>query len=117
MIGGWRDAYRTTGSGKTVVVNGQRMAYHEGKPVDASDVTPDGRAFKNIDEYKALLLEEKDRFARALATKLMTYATGGVVEASDLGEINAIVERAEARGSGFRALIHEIVQSELFKKK
>jgi hypothetical protein len=117
VIGGWRDSYRTTGSGKTVMVNGTRMSYHEGKPVDAGDVTPDGKRFKNIDEYKVLLLDEKDKFARGLTTKLATYATGGVIEATDLREINVIVERAQAKGSGFRALIHELVQSELFQTK
>jgi hypothetical protein len=117
VIGGWRESYRTTGSGKTVMVNGTRMSYHEGRPVDAGDVTPDGKRFKNIDEYKVLLLDEKDKFARSLATKLATYATGGLIEATDLREINAIVERTQAKGSGFRTLIHELVQSELFQTK
>lgn len=117
VIGGWREFYRTTGSGKTVMVNGQRMAYHEGKPVDAGDVTPDGRRFKNIDEYKALLLEDQDKFVRGLATKLATYATGGAVEAADLRVIKGIAQRTKDKGNGFRTLIHELVQSELFQAK
>jgi hypothetical protein len=117
VIGGWREFYRTTGTGKPVMVNGTRTSYLEGKPVDAGDVTPDGRRFKHIDEYKVLLLDEKEKFARGLTTKLATYGTGGLIEATDLREINAIVERAQAKGSGFRALIHELVQSELFQTK
>lgn len=117
VIGGWREAYRTAGNGKTVMVNGQRMAYHEGKPVDAGDVTPDGRRFSNIDEYKVLLLDDKDQFTRSLATKLATYATGGLLEAADLRVIKDIAERAKAKGYGFRTLIHELVQSELFQTK
>ncbi|WP_395749858.1 DUF1592 domain-containing protein [Prosthecobacter sp.] len=117
VIGGWREFYRTTGNGKPVMMEGRRMPYLEGKAVDAGDVTPDGKRFKNIDEYKALLIEEKDKFARGLATKLAIYATGGLLEATDLREINAIVERTQAKGSGFRRLIHELVQSVLFQTK
>ena len=117
VIGGWREHYRTTGSGKTVMVNGVRMAYHEGKPVDAGDITPDGRRFSGIDDYKQILLGEKDRFARALATKLATYATGGLIEPSDLRHVSEIVEKAQPHGLGLRTLIHELVQSELFRRK
>ena len=77
MIGGWRDNYRVTGSGKVVMVDGRRMAYHEGKKVDPSDVLPDGQKFANIDEFKQLLLKDKDQLARSLAVKLLIYGTGG----------------------------------------
>ena len=38
---------------------------------------PDGQTFANIDEFKQLLLKDKDQLARALTEKLLTYATGG----------------------------------------
>ena len=53
----------------------------------------------------------------SLTTKLLTYATGGVLEATDLREVTAIVEKAKARQLGFRTLLHEIVQSPLFRHK
>lgn len=117
VIGGWREFYRTTGNGKPVTIDGKKMPYLHAKPVDAGDVTPDGRRFANIDEFKMLLLDEKDKFARGLTTKLATYATGGLIDAADLREISAIVERTKAKGYGFRTLIHELVQSELFQTK
>ena len=80
-------------------------------------MTPDGRRFSNIDEYKVLLLDDKDQFTRSLATKLATYGTGGLVEAADLRVIKDIAERTKAKGYGFRTLIHELVQSELFQTK
>ena len=46
-----------------------------GPIVDASDVLPDGRRFQNIDEYKQLLLDDKDQLARSLAMKFVEYAT------------------------------------------
>ena len=48
------------------MVDGRRMPYHKGKPVDPADVLPDGRKFANIDEFKQLLLADKDQLARAL---------------------------------------------------
>jgi hypothetical protein len=117
VIGGWRDAYRATGNGRPVTIEGKRMPYNEGKPVDAADVMPDGRKFANVDDFKRLLLENKDQFARALTTKLLTYATGGVVEATEQREISAILQRAQASQLGFRSLIHEIAESSLFRTK
>ncbi len=47
VIGGWRENYRTTGNGKLVVIDGQKMRYLQGPKVDPADVLPDGRAFHN----------------------------------------------------------------------
>ncbi|MEX2025753.1 MAG: DUF1592 domain-containing protein, partial [Pirellulaceae bacterium] len=38
VIGGWRDHYRSIGSGEPVTVNGRRVRYKNGPPVDAADV-------------------------------------------------------------------------------
>ena len=117
VIGGWRDHYRTTGRGKAVVVDGRRMSYHQGPKVDPADVLSDGRRFRDIDEYKQLLLKDKDQLARALAEKLLTYATGGAPAPADRPEIEAIVRRVSARKYGLRTLVHEIVQSKAFRHK
>ena len=108
VIGGWRERY---------VLDGRPANYREGKKVDPSDVLPDGRKFANIDDFKKLLLADTDQFARALTTKLMVYATGGVVEATDQRQMTEIVAKARAKNFGFRTLIHEVIASELFAKK
>jgi hypothetical protein len=117
VIGGWRENYRSQGRGKPVVVDGQKMRYLLGPKVDPADVLADGRSFQNIDELKKLLLADKDALARALTTKLLTYATGGPPERADSPEIDAIVARTRSKNYGFRSLIHEIVASDLFRKK
>jgi hypothetical protein len=117
VIGGWREHYRTGGSGGEVIVDGRRMPYHKGKPVDPSDVLPDGRKFANIDELKQLLLEDKDQLARALTEKLLTYATGAAPSAADKSIVEAIVAKVREKGRGLRSLVHEIVQSEAFRSK
>jgi len=117
VIGGWREYYRTSGNGKPVTIDGIKIHYLRGPDVDPSDKLPDGRAFRNSDELKQLLLTSKDQIARSLTAKLVTYATGGAPEISDQPEIGAIVGKASARNYGFRSLIHEIVASPLFRTK
>ena len=116
-IGGWRDHYRVTGNGEAVTVDGRRMPYRRGKKVDASNVMEDGAPFENIDQFKQLLLRDKDQLARAMTTKLLTYATGGAPAGADREEVETIVPRVRDKNYGLRSLIHEIVQSRLFQNK
>ncbi|HSI64207.1 MAG TPA: DUF1592 domain-containing protein, partial [Candidatus Saccharimonadia bacterium] len=117
VIGGWRDFYRTSGNGKPVTLDGRKMPYLHGHAVDAADVLPDGRKFVNVDELKKLLLADMDTFTRALTTRLITYGTGGTPTMADRKEIDAIVQRAQEKGYGFRTLMHEVVTSTLFTSK
>ena len=55
--------------------------------------------------------------ARALTERLVTYATGGVPEAADKPEIEAIVAKIRDKNYGLRTLVHEIVQSKMFQHK
>jgi cytochrome c5/histone H3/H4 len=117
VIGGWRDRYRSIGAGEPAIVDGRKMRYLFGPPVEAADVLPDGRSFRNIDEYKQLLLADRDQLARGLAEKLLTYATGAAPTTVDQPEIEAIVARTRDRNYGFRSLVHEVVQSGVFGRK
>ena len=117
VIGGWRDHYRKINEGEPVTINGHRVRYLNGPPVDAADVLPDGRRFQNIDEYKQLLLNDKDQLAHALADKLLAYATGASPTSADDPQINAIVAKVREKNYGFRTLVHEIVQSRVFQSK
>lgn len=108
VIGGYREKY---------VLDGRPANFRTGKQVDPADVLPDGRAFKNVDEFKQLLLTDLDKIAHALTTKLITYATGGPPKSTDRAKINAVVSKAKSKNYGFRTLIHEIVASDLFQQK
>ena len=96
---------------------GRRMAYLKGPKVEAGDVLPDGRRFRDIDEFKQLLLRDKDQLARALTEKLLTYATGAATEVADKPAVEAIVCKVREQNYGFRTLVHEVVQSQLFLTK
>jgi hypothetical protein len=115
VIGGWRDHYRATGEPREI--NGRRVRYWNGPAVDPADTLPDGRQFRNIDEYKQLILEDKDQLARNLTEKLLAYSTGAAPTHADKPQIEIIVNRLREKNYGFKALIHEIVQSPLFQSK
>jgi Protein of unknown function (DUF1592)/Protein of unknown function (DUF1588)/Protein of unknown function (DUF1587)/Protein of unknown function (DUF1585)/Protein of unknown function (DUF1595)/Planctomycete cytochrome C len=117
VIGGWREHYRSLGNGEPVVVNGRRVRYLNGPAVDAADVLPDGRRFQNIDEYKQLLLQNKDQLARAVSEKLLSYATGAAPTEADRDAVEAIVAKVGAKNYGLRSLMHEVVQSAMFQNK
>ncbi|HET7811760.1 MAG TPA: DUF1592 domain-containing protein [Steroidobacteraceae bacterium] len=98
-------------------MNGQAFAFHYGLPVDSTGEMPDGRAFRDIKEFKRLLASDETAVARNLARQLVVFATGAPVRFTDRGEFERILERARARQYGVRTLVEEIVQSELFQTK
>ncbi|MCS6850613.1 MAG: DUF1592 domain-containing protein [Gemmataceae bacterium] len=121
VMGGWRTHYRTLNkdfpSPPLEETFGKRVAWRVGPKVDASGQTADGKTFRDLTEYKQILLADKDRITRALVEKVATYATGRGMGFSDRPEIARIVAAVAARGYVFRELIHEVVQSELFRTK
>jgi hypothetical protein len=98
-------------------LNGQAFAFHYGLPVDSAGELPDGRTFRDIKEFKRLVLSDEVSVARNLARQLVIFATGAPVRFSDRGELERILQRASARKYGVRTLVEEIVRSELFQTK
>jgi hypothetical protein len=117
VTGGYRTHYRSLGRGQPVTIDGKRMPYSKGQPVDPGDQLSDERKFKDIDELKQLLVADPDQLARALATHLLTYATGAAPQPGDRDKIDSLVTQLRQEKYGFRSLIHRIVQSELFRRK
>jgi hypothetical protein len=119
-IGGWRENYRVTGSKfyrPRKKYDGREVAYADGPKVECSDRWPDGRPFANIDGFKKFLLQDKDQIARALTQRLLVYATGHGVELSDKETVEKIIAAVRAKKYGFRTLVHEVVQSDAFRRK
>jgi hypothetical protein len=121
VLGAWRDRYRAsaedgeveTGFGK----NGWPLAFRYALPVDSSGQLPDGRTFKDIRDFKRLLLADEAQIARNLARQLTVYATGAPIRFADRAAIERILAGARAQQYGVRSLVHQIVQSELFLNK
>lgn len=119
-IGNWREFYRVTTRTNAGLVNlpyGSGRPVYRGPDVELGGQTPEGEAFKDITEYKRLLLTDKDQLARNLVRKVLIYATGADIQFADREIIEQIVAKLRTKNYGFRTLIHEVVQSRVFVKK
>jgi hypothetical protein len=122
VMGGFRDRYRSLSNDFPLPTPEQRnfprgVRWRVGPEVDPSGETPDGQAFANLAEYKKHLLAEPGKITRAMAEKLAVYSTGRAMGFSDRATLDGITRAAAAKGHGFRDLIHEVVQSEIFRNK
>ncbi len=120
-IGGWRDFYRAstrTPKGVVTLPGYTGRAFFRGPDVEKGGETHDGQKFTNIDDYKKLLLADKDQLARNLTREAaglrdrrrhpVRRPRGG---RADRGR------RCEPKNYGFRTLVHEVVQSRVFLNK
>ena len=105
-IGRWRDHYPKEGQDR-----------QQARPVDTSSVLANGRKIKDIVEFKAMLVERESQVVRCLTEKMLTYATGRLLEPGDRGAVDRIVGRLDAKGNRLRDLIHEVVRSDIFLNK
>ena len=103
--------------GDAIVVDGGKTRYYRGPKIVPADVLTDGRQFHDIDGLKQLLLADQDQLARGLAGKLLTYATGRAPDVADALQMDAMVAAVRSKNYGTRALVHEVVQSEVFQTK
>jgi cytochrome c553 len=94
-----------------------RTSYDRRKPVDASGEMPSGESFKNVVQFKSILVGRKDQFSKALTSKLLAYAIGRQIELADRAHIDRLVEWNRQQGYGFRNLITQVVLSEPFRAK
>ena len=121
VIGGWREFYRLSdhklAKGHVPVPNYPEHQVWRGPDVEIGGTTPQGREFKNIDDYKSLLLEDKEQLARNLARQLLVFATGADVQFADREVVQSIAARTRERNYGLRSLVHEVVQSPAFLTK
>lgn len=100
-IGRWRDAYYDS---------------EKKLPVDPGG-TLSGEGFKNVAEFKKLLVERRERFARCLVEKLLTMALGRELDVADRPAIRKILAAAAPEGYRLRDLVVLCCESELFAWK
>ncbi|MCM8527126.1 MAG: DUF1592 domain-containing protein, partial [Lentisphaeraceae bacterium] len=125
IYGGWREKYRALpeedkkniklveGHGK----NGLPFAFFEALPVDSSGELPSGDKFKDIRDFKNILLKDKRKIARNLVNQFVTYATGAAPRFGDKEIVEEILDNAEASDYGVKTLIKELIVSKLFTNK
>jgi len=117
-IGGFRTKYRANKSSQVGFFGFLNAnSYTTGPAVDASGVTADGKKFSGIREFKTLLLADKEQIARHFVSQLVVYSTGGEIQFADRDSIEAILDRTRKSDFPVRTIIHEVVQSPLFRNK
>jgi hypothetical protein len=82
-----------------------------GRPVDPHGVYVDGSAVDGPAGLRRVLLEHDELFVQTFAEKLLTYALGRPLEASDMPAVREIVRRAARDDYRFSALALAIAQS------
>ena len=117
-IGGFRTSYRATGGELTFGQFTVPAPFVDGLPVDPSGVTPAGEAFAGIADYKRLMLRnDLEQVARHLASQLLVFSTGAEIEFADRDSVEEIVARLGDDAYPVRTMVHEVVQSDLFRQR
>jgi hypothetical protein len=121
VIGGHRNRYRSLGTGDPAPRGNIDpfigIGFKLGPKVDSSGVSPDGREFAGFAEFRDQLAADKDALLTNLARQFAVYATGRGPSFADRDEIAAIVAAANKNGGGVRTMLHELVQSQLFRTR
>lgn len=86
-----------------------------GAPVDTSGALPDGTKIDGFKGLQQLLASRQDDFATTITEKLMTYALGRGLEASDMPQVRAITRRASRDDYRWSSLIFGVVDSMPFQ--
>lgn len=106
-VGIWRDEVRRKVNGKFETV-----------PVKSADKLPNGQPLDGVQSLKDYLVNQrKNEFAKALVSKLATYAIGRRLELTDQPTIDELSTQFAANDFRLRGLIQSIVGSELFLTK
>lgn len=97
--------------------NGKPVGYKIGLKVDSAGQLPDGSEFQNINEFRSLLKTKSPQIARNVLEQFIVYATGAPVGFGDQETVESLMTTLAKNNYGVRSMIHEVVQSELFRRK
>ncbi|MCP4847771.1 MAG: DUF1592 domain-containing protein [Verrucomicrobiaceae bacterium] len=91
---------------------GKRM-----EEINQGGTLPGGKAYENFEQFKSLLMENKEKLARSLVEGSASYGLGRTVEFSDGDDLDTLTRKLMSEGLPARSLIHNLVQSSLFQTK
>jgi len=112
VIGRWRDLYTDVSHYTDSSKNGNDAS--EGFIVDAKTVHMDGRAFEGPQGLKNILLEDKDKFARAFVENILSYAMARQLTFRDRESRDLLFRQSADFEYRLRDILLAIVSSEYF---
>ena len=127
VFGRYRESYQKDvvtkvpyeGKEGSTVLKKERIThkYVDTTKVESDTVHRDGRAINGIEGLKKLMLEDKDKIAKNLLTKLSQYAMGRKMDYADSDMIHRLLEGSKKNDYKFRDLIVSIIADESFTKR
>lgn len=86
-------------------------------PVNPSGKMPDGRQFADAEQFKQLLIDDRELFLKAFVEHLCTYGLRRVLTLDDRDDISAIVKEAKLKNYRLKDIIRAVALSDLFQKR
>ena len=86
-------------------------------PIDASGVLTDGSKVSGVVDLRQALLQRPEVLVGTMSEKLMTYALGRGLEATDMPAVRTVVRDASRDGYRFSALVKGVVTSAPFRMR
>jgi hypothetical protein len=83
--------------------------------IDAAGQLPDGRKFNGSSQLRGILRSQSKQFVRCFSEKMLTYALGRGLTATDRCAVDAISQAVIKGNCRFSGLITEIVKSDPFR--
>ena len=88
-----------------------------GNPIDATGELLDGTKVDGVITLRNALVKQPDLFVGTFAEKLMIYALGRGLSASDMPELRKIVRDTASQNYRFTSIVFGIVDSTAFQKR
>lgn len=85
--------------------------------INPSGLMPDDRPFKDANEFKRLLLEDRDAVAHAFIEHLCTYGLRRALTVDDEDELKAIEAEAKKKDYRIKDIVRAVALSDLLKKR
>ena len=85
--------------------------------VDPSGVLPTGEKFEGTEQLVEILTRRDREFARALTSRMLTFALGRGLQYYDRCAVDKIVEKLEQDDFRFHSLVKQIIFSDPFLKR
>ena len=127
VFGRWRDKYskfvvtkttvEVTSEGKTKKTEKTARKFEPTTKVDASTVHRDGRPIAGMEGLKKLMLEDQDKIARNVLTKLSEYAMGRKMNYADSEMVHRLLAASKKNDYKLRDLMVGIIADESFTKR
>jgi hypothetical protein len=85
--------------------------------VNPSGEMPDGRPFKDANDFKRLLIEDREKFVQAFIEHLCTYGLRRVLTVDDEDDVKTILAEAKKTQYNIKDIVRAVALSELMRKR